>query len=184
MKTLWRRFRDVIVHRILHADDTPHRLALGVLLGFLIAPTPTLGLQIVIYVGAATMLGANKFAGVPFLFISNPFTAVPLYWFVWKVGAYTLNFGPGGRAVTEQTVSDWLGDTGRAIRNSDWESVLAWEFWSDVGRMLVSTGGELWLGALVVGLLTGLPAYFFTRWGVGAFREAREARRLSRVPPE
>src|SRR5690606_17221590 len=79
------KFRQVLVHNILGLDDTPHRIGLGVLLGFLVAFTPTLGFQIIMYVALAALIRANKLSGIPILFISNPFTAVPLYWFVWKV---------------------------------------------------------------------------------------------------
>jgi uncharacterized protein (DUF2062 family) len=184
MNSLWKRLKKIVFHHILHADDTPHRLALGVALGFLICCTPTIGLQIVIYIGLAALLGANKVSGIPFLFISNPFTAVPLYYFMWKVGEYTINLGPGGhRGVSTQEIKSWLGETTHTIRESGGESFLDPEFWQDVGRLLISTGTELWLGAFVFGIPLAVMSYFLTRWGVTAFREAREHRRLSRVPP-
>ena len=176
------RLKDLLIRRILHLDDTPNRIAWGVFLGFLVAFTPTLGLQIVIYVAVATLLRANKVSGVPFLFITNPFTAVPLYYFVWKVGAFVLRFGNNGDSVTEEKIAAWLGETGRVVRNTDWERLVEWEYWADTGRVLVSTGAELWVGALVCGLVTGVPAYFVTRWAVGTFRHLRDVRRESRLP--
>ena len=184
MNSLWKRLKNIIFHHILHADDTPHRLALGVALGFLVCFTPTLGLQIVIYIGLAALIGANKVSGIPFLFISNPLTAVPLYYFVWKAGEYAINFGPGSnRGVTTEEIKSWLGETTHTIRESGGESILELEFWQDVGRLLISTGTELWLGAFVLGIPIAILSYFLTRWVVTTFRAAREHRRLSRVPP-
>ena len=62
---------------LLRVRDTPRRIAWGVFLGSVVAMTPTLGFQIVLYVAIATVLRANKLSGIPILFISNPITAVP-----------------------------------------------------------------------------------------------------------
>ncbi|TFH27625.1 MAG: DUF2062 domain-containing protein, partial [Myxococcales bacterium] len=87
---LWRRLQQIVMHNILHLDDTPHRIAWGVFIGAMIAFTPTLGLQIMLYLPVAALLRANKLSGIPVLFISNPFTAVPLYYATWSLGAAIL----------------------------------------------------------------------------------------------
>ena len=176
---LWRRLQQIVFHNILHLDDTPHRIAWGVFIGAMIAFTPTLGLQIVLYLLVAALLRANKVSGIPILFISNPFTAVPLYYTTWSVGAAVLH---PEKEVTRATIKTWLGNTGRALKSDGLERLLESEFWSDAGRLLASTGGELWMGALVCGLLVALPSYFITRWGIDAFRHLREGRRLSHGP--
>ena len=86
-RDLWRRLQQIVFHNILHLDDTPHRIAWGVFIGAMIAFTPTLGFQIVLYLPIAALLRANKVSGIPILFISNPFAAVPLYYTTWSVGA-------------------------------------------------------------------------------------------------
>ncbi|MEM7136879.1 MAG: DUF2062 domain-containing protein [Myxococcota bacterium] len=181
-RAIWRRLQQIVFHNILHLDDTPHRIAWGVLIGTLIAFTPTLGLQIVFYVLVATLLGANKVSGIPILFISNPFTAVPLYYATWSVGARILHPEDGGRVVTRDTIKAWLGDTGRALRETGIERLLDTEFWIDAGRLLVSTGGELWVGGLAFGVVCGIPLYFATRWGINAVRHLRDERGLPHGP--
>lgn len=178
-RELWRRLQQIVFHNILHLDDTPHRIAWGVFIGSMIAFTPTLGFQIVLYLLIAALLRANKLSGIPILFISNPFTAVPLYYATWSVGAAVLH---PEKQVTRATIKTWLGNTGRALKHDGVERLLDAEFWSDTGRLLASTGGELWMGALVCGLFVGLPLYFITRWGINAFRHLREERRLSHAP--
>ncbi|MGB8221134.1 MAG: DUF2062 domain-containing protein [Polyangiales bacterium] len=179
LRDLWRRLQQIVIHNILHLDDTPHRIAWGVFIGTMIAFTPTLGLQIVLYVSLATLLRANKVSGIPILFISNPFTAVPLYYMTWSVGAAVLK--PEAQ-VTPATIHTWLGNTSRALRDNGIERLLDHEFWAETGRLLVSAGGELWMGGLVCGLIVALPAYFVTRWGINALRHLREGRRLSHGP--
>ena len=178
-RELWRRLKQIVIHNILHLDDTPHRIAWGVFIGVMIAFTPTLGFQIVIYLPLAALLRANKISGIPILFISNPLTAVPLYYTTWSVGAAVMN---PDKQVTRETIQTWLGNTGRAIKNGGIERLLESDFWSDAGQLLAGTGEELWMGALVCGLIVGVPSYLLTRWGINAVRHLREGRRLPHGP--
>ncbi len=178
---LWRRLQQIIVHNVLHLDDTPHRIAWGVFIGSIVAFTPTLGLQILIYIPIATLLGANKVSGIPILFVSNPFTAVPLYYMTWQVGAAVIH---PEKEVTRATIHGWLGNTGRQIRDSGLHRLLEADFWNEAGRLLASTGAELWVGGLLCGLVVALPMYFLTRWGINAVRHLREGRRLPHGPTD
>ena len=178
-RDFWRRVQQIVIHNILHLDDTPHRIAWGVFIGTIIAFTPTLGLQILIYIPIATLLRANKVSGIPILFISNPFTAVPLYYSTWKVGAAVMR---PDKEVTRSTIKQWLGETGRTLKNDGLGRLLEAEFWSDAGRLLASTGAELWVGGLLCGIVVAVPIYFLTRWGINAVRHLRDARRLPHGP--
>lgn len=164
---LWRRLRALVVNGILGLDDSPQRIALGVLLGFMVAMTPTLGLQIVIYVALAAVLRVNKVSGVPILFITNPFTAVPVYGACWWLGNIVLHGGRGE--------SSWADVRARLLAESSssesvYEQLLSADFWGRVGETMVQLGGELWVGSLVSGVALGLPAYGLVLWGVRAYR--------------
>lgn len=178
-RDLWRRLQQIVIHNVLHLDDTPHRIAWGVFIGAIIAFTPTLGLQILIYIAVATLLGANKVSGIPILFVSNPFTAVPLYYTTWKIGAAVMH---PDKEITRATIKQWLGNTGRALKDDGIGRLLEAEFWKEAGRLLASTGAELWVGGLLCGIVVALPVYFLTRWGINAVRHLREARRLPHGP--
>ncbi|UCH29292.1 MAG: DUF2062 domain-containing protein [Myxococcales bacterium] len=178
-RDLWRRLQQIVIHNVLHLDDTPHRIAWGVFIGAIIAFTPTLGLQILIYIAVATLLGANKLSGIPILFVSNPFTAVPLYYMTWKIGAAVMQ---PDKEITRATIKEWLGNTGRALKDDGIGRLLEAEFWKEAGRLLASTGAELWVGGLLCGIVVALPVYFLTRWGINAVRHLREARRLPHGP--
>jgi uncharacterized protein (DUF2062 family) len=179
VRDLWRRIKQIVVHNILHLDDTPHRIAWGVFIGAIIAFTPTLGMQILIYIPIAALLRANKVSGIPILFISNPLTAAPLYYTTWKVGAAVLH---PGRQVTRETIQAWLGDAGRALREDGIGRLLEVDFWIGAGRLLASTGAELWIGGLLCGIVVAIPTYFVTRRGINAVRHLRDARRLPHGP--
>ena len=104
---------------------------------------------------------------------------MPLYYTTWSVGAAVLH---PEKEVTRATIKTWLGNTGRALKSGGLEELLDAEFWASSGRLLLSTGAELWMGALVCGLIVGLPLYFVTRWGINAVRHLREARHLPHGP--
>lgn len=176
MKQLWKRLVDVVVHRILGLDDTPHRIAWGVLLGTVVAFTPTIGFQIAIYVTLATLLRANKISGIPVLFVSNPFTAIPLYWFIWRVGALLV---PGG-----DTSAAEIRTQLRRMAQSDltWQNAFTWSFWGEIGRTVVDMGVELWIGSFVIGLLAGIPLFFVSYWGVMEYRRRTWHRHHLRPP--
>lgn len=180
MTRMFGRFREVVVHRILGIDDTPHRIAYGVFLGWMIGWTPTMGLQVLIYAVAATLLRANKFSGVPVVFIANPLTAVPLYYTTWRVGAWVLHSAKDPAAI--QSALATL--TGSAPNPADNHGVFSAAFWQTIGTLVQDVGAELWMGALVLGLLTGLPSYFLTYYAVIGFRRTKEEKRLrNSIPP-
>ncbi|MEM9189891.1 MAG: DUF2062 domain-containing protein [Myxococcota bacterium] len=170
IRKLYERLKDVVVRRILGVDDTPHRIATGVLLGFIVAMTPTLGFQIAIYVAIASLIRTNKVSGVPILFISNPFTAAPLYYFCWWLGSLLLHGGAAedGAAIVEERLE------GAENQDSNfWTDMWTTEFWTDLGETLWNMGAELWVGSLVLGVATGVPFYFITRWAVTQYRRLR-----------
>ena len=166
------RTRRVLVDRIIGLHDTPQRIAWGVFLGTIVAWTPTIGFQIVIYVAIATLLRANKVSGIPILFISNPVTAVPLYWFCWRVGVWILG--------TEDQMSNPSEFRERVLASSDkagqtdlWTEIWTAEFWNDLGSLLLDMGSEMWVGSLAMGVVSAIPAYFLTLWSVRVYRRAR-----------
>ena len=157
----WARLKHVVVNRILGLRDTPHRIAWGVFLGFVVAFSPTVGLQMLIYVAVATLLRANKVAGIPIVWITNPATVAPIYYACWWLGAFVLgtNDDPErGERTLERLRGNEAGFT--------MSRLLETEFWSEVFAALWSLGAELWLGGLIVGLVFGAIAYPLTIWGV------------------
>ena len=94
-KYLLGRIERFLIYRVMSLDDTPHRLALGVAIGIFVTWTPTIGLQMVITFLLSALFRANKFVGVPFVWISNPLTIVPIYGPNYLVGCWLLGHSPG-----------------------------------------------------------------------------------------
>jgi len=158
---LWRAQR-FIKYRVLHVDDTPHRIALGVGLGFFVMWTPTIGLQMLLVLLLCTLFRANKLVGVPFVWLSNPLTIIPIYYPSYWLGVRLV---PGAQAVS---LADWRRMVTQVF-NGDGD--LAWwdramGFW----RFALDIAAPLWVGSILVALLVGGAVYWLTYVGVVRYR--------------
>ena len=155
IRYLAKRIERFFIYRVLHVDDTPHRIALGVAVGIFITWTPTIGFQMLLTVALAALLRANKVVGVPFVWLSNPFTLPPIYGPNYLVGCWLLR----------QKALD-LGFLMAAHSTGGWiERIETW--WNATWHVF----WPLWVGSIVVGLLLGTLSYFMTRFAVVRYRE-------------
>jgi len=139
------------LRKIVTLNDTPHSIALGTSIGVFVAMTPTVGIQMVLVLALAALFKPlfqfNRVAGLIAVYISNPVTTVPIYWFNYWVGTF---FVAG--TVTRQDLKEALEYNGWA---DWWQSLvqLTWEF-----------GWPLIIGSLVVGLACAVPSYPIMKW--------------------
>lgn len=153
-----RRVRHFVLHSLLHADDPPHRLALGVAIGMFVTFTPTVGFQMAIVVFLAWLLRGNKAVGLPIVWISNPATIVPIYYSCYKVGCEILRH--------EMVRRQWWAELGHPPEG--WWPAVSF-YWS----RLIEIALPLWLGGLVVGLAAAYPTYYLVRGLIRAYRLRR-----------
>jgi len=161
-KFILRKLERFFVYRVLHVDDTPHRIALGLAVGIFITWTPTMGLQMVLTIALAALLRANKFVGVPFVWISNPVTAPALYGFNFLVGTWLL---PGDYSLSS-FITSVRQATQVAFTGAGWmDKIGAW--WGAT----IDFFWPLWVGSLVVAFVLAVPTYIATRWAVVRYRK-------------
>lgn len=170
MSGMWRSARSFVVKRVLHANDTPHRIALGVGLATFVGFTPTMGLQTAIALGLAALFRANKAVCIPIVWVTNPLTFVPIYGACWWLGAMIL---PGSESLGGQAA---VLEKLHAFENGGgfFANFFNAEFWYGILHLMLELGGELWLGCTIVGAVGGLTMYFLTRWGVTTYRVKHE----------
>lgn len=173
MTTVWRKTRRFVLHNVLHADDTPHRIALGLGLGIFIALTPTVGVQMIIALALAALFRANKAVCVPMVWLTNPVTIIPIYATCYRLGAFIL-----GRVTpdADTEVQAVIGPIVEAVNSAGWSAFLAWSFWSDLGTAFMKFGSELWIGCLIVATIAGILGYVASYWTVSSYRERRRLR--------
>lgn len=159
-----RRIRRFILVNLLHANDPPHRLALGCAIGMFVAFTPTIGLQMVITIFLAWLLRANKVVGVPIVWISNPATFMPMYYWCYLFGCWILHWDAINRAWWHALTHPPPG----------WLASMAF-YWSRLGQVAI----PLWLGCVVIGLLLAYPTYYIVYNVVRTYR----LRRFGQIMP-
>lgn len=142
-----------MIRAILQLDDSAHSIALGTAIGLFIAWTPTVGIHMILVIALAVLLRANKVAGLIAVYISNPFTFVPMYWFEYKVGALAMH-----QKFTYEEMQAILNYHG-------WDG-----FWAALWKLCVELAGPMWLGGLALAIIHAVPGYYFTRWAVQRFR--------------
>lgn len=160
----FKRAKDFCVYKVLHADDPPHRLALGIAIGMFVTFTPLIGFQMLISVFLAWLFRANKLVGVPLVWISNPFTAVPIYYGCFAVGCKVL-----GMSVSEewqQIGPAW--DT--LLKNPSASLMDKISFW---WRNLLDLVGPLGLGCLIVATFAGILSYYISLYVIRSYRLRR-----------
>jgi hypothetical protein len=168
IRLLQRWISRFILHSVLHADDPPHRLALGIAIGVFITFTPTVGFQMALVVFLAWLLRANKIVGLPIVWLTNPVTIVPIYYTCYRVGRFVLQQPPVGFG--------WWSELSRPPKG--WLPAAA--FYS---RRFTEIAWPLWMGSLLVGLLLGYLAYYASYHAICAYRMKRWGQLIPPCPP-
>ncbi|MEZ6057526.1 MAG: DUF2062 domain-containing protein [Planctomycetaceae bacterium] len=142
---------------LLMLNDSPHSVALGTAIGMFIAMTPTVGIQMLVVAVVALLTRRwfhfNRVAALIMVYVSNPLTVLPIYWFNFKVG--TLWF-------PSHVSHDQFAALLKYQGFSQW--------WSSLSGLFVDVGTPLIVGSLVVATLSALPCYPLMLWAFKRFR--------------
>lgn len=136
---------------VLKLRSSPRAIAGGLGVGMFVAFTPTVGLQIILAIIAATLCNVNRPAAVVPVWITNPVTVAPVYTFNYWLGSM---IWPGPPLAE---VAKVFGDIGRALTHLDF-----WDLKEPVVAML-QLGKDilipLLIGSIEVGVVLGILTY-------------------------
>jgi hypothetical protein len=175
---LQRLFRPAVIFikfRILHVDDTSQRIARGVALGLWIAFTPLMGFHMIIALAAAALFRANKALAMLFVWLSNPFTILPIYGSCYLVGRFIIGRSDPASVQPEQ-IGDLLGGVFSFPKMLT--CLYSAEFWKDLANVFGKIGLEITIGGFILGTLTAITGYFAMRWIVITHRAKSGRRRF------
>lgn len=145
-------------------SHSSHQVALGLAAGVFAAFPPWFGLQIVIAVVLARLLGASTVAALAGTFAGNPFTWPAIWAGSYGVGAVLLGEEVGYGAVV---VAERLERVAASLAGLSLEALLA--AWRPVGPMLLT----MTVGSLPLGATFALAAYVVTRRAMGTAKARR-----------
>ncbi len=135
-----------ILKKLLGIEDSAHSIALGTAIGMAVGMTPTVGAQSVIVIVLVFLTRRifhfNRMAALLTIYISNPLTLVPIYYFLYWVGTF---FVPG--TVTQE-------DFARIV---EYNGAGGW--WTAIKELFVDVGTPLLIGTAVVAPVSGLLTY-------------------------
>lgn len=154
---------------IVTLHGSPEDIALGTALGFFVAFTPTLGFQIFISVILATCLRASRAAAFIPIWITNVFTAVPIYAFTYMIGAF---FWPGPSAgEVYQRLKEAFSQLGaHSFYHIEQQFGIFLELGMDIFIPMT-------VGGFVVGGISGLISYPFTLRAVRSYQAHRREKK-------
>lgn len=178
IRQYWKRIRDFCVFKILHADDPPHRLALGVAIGIFVTFLPLIGFQMLISVSLAWLFKANKLVGVPLVWISNPLTIVPIYYPCYQLGCTILN-SPAASDEWSELQNGW--QTLQQDPGATWGGKVA--FW---WNGLMEFAWPLGVGCLLVASVLAVLTYYVSLYVIRRYRLRRWGQLMppSLTPPD
>lgn len=145
-----RRIKYIInqwIHRLIHLNESPYRIAMGCACGIFCSALPIFG-QTLIGMIAARVLRASVIASLPWTWISNPLTTLPMWYGGYRLGIWIM---PGKHKPLSYTEIQALMQN---FDQMDWTqglSLLSTEFWEALQ--------PLWLGTVVMGLAMAAPSF-------------------------
>ena len=162
VKSWWRQLWLISVKAVRGAtllEDTPQRIARGCACGIFAAFLPVIG-QTFVGMALSAVVRGNVIASVPWSWISNPFTTIPIWYGCYVLGAVILG---------QQPVSwEEVDHAAQAMLNASWTQFL------DQGvKMLGNLASGIVLGTVLVGSVCGLVGYWIILSGVTRMQERR-----------
>ncbi len=145
-----------IRNRILHVDDSPQRLARGIAVGLFIGFLPLFGLQMILAYLVAKPLRANRVLAMLSVWISNPFTAVFVYYPCYRLGRFLLT-SPDKPQIGLKQLEHIFENVFTA--ENIFHGIFTAQFWKEAYRVFMQIGLETTLGGILLGLVVAGAGY-------------------------
>ncbi|MFA5353850.1 MAG: DUF2062 domain-containing protein [Thermodesulfovibrionales bacterium] len=138
------------LREVVSTKDSPQKIALSFAVGIFIGMSPLLGLHTVLGIAAAWAFRLNKLVTIIGVYVTNPWTIVPLYTFATWAGARLLG------------IDD-------IIPRINWEAISLSYLLSEMKPLLL----PFLFGSTLMGLLCALLGYFIVYHTVIRGRKSR-----------
>lgn len=122
---------------MLRVKENPHKLSLAFAIGVFIGMSPLLGIHTILGLLVAYVFRLNKLATIVGIYITNPWTIIPIYTFSTFVGARCLGIN-------------------KILPSMDWSRVTFSSLISEFEPLLL----PFVVGTLIVGLVSAVIGYF------------------------
>ena len=151
MKNL-KTLKKINFSKLIKISDTPHAISLGFSIGVFVSFTPLIGIHIIIALVISWMIRANYFSAIIGTFIGTPFT----YPFIWFASIYVGNFFMPIKDLNLLTL--------------DVKQLYLFDFFDNMKSLFPS----FLIGAFLLGVLSSIFSYFFTKQIISFYRKKRQ----------
>lgn len=163
--------------RILHLEDSPERIARGAAIGLFFAYLPLPGLQMILAFLSAKWTKANKAVAVMTTWVSNPLTAMIVFYPCYRIGRAAASLFYKKPEVDAEQLEFILEK-----HLSFWEMVwnlFSYDYWKHLATVFAKIGLEIFIGGLILGAFAAAGGYWLTYKMIAAYRR----RKQKRIPP-
>jgi uncharacterized protein (DUF2062 family) len=144
------------IHKLLRGlvrlNDTPFRIAMGCSCGIFCSTLPVFG-QTFLAILLARLFRANVIASIPWSWISNPLTTLPIWYGGYRLGIWLLSEEDQSLSYAE------IDKLSQEFEKMDWVEKL-----SLFSSTFFDTLHPLWLGTLVMGIMMAIPGFCVAYW--------------------
>jgi uncharacterized protein (DUF2062 family) len=164
-----------IKFRILHVDDAPQRIARGIAIGVFFAYLPLLGLQMILAFVFAKWLKANKALAVMSTWISNPLTAMIIFYPCYRTGRAILSFFQKKGGVDVEQLEFIFEE-----QLSFWEMIVngfSYDYWKQISGAFARIGLEILIGGVIIGAIVAGVTYWLSYYSVIGYRTRKQTRK-------
>lgn len=171
-------FLRFLEYKIFHIEDSPHKIALGLAIGLFVAWTPILGAHILMAIGLSILLRANKFAAFVSVWVSNIFTFAILYYPGYLLGKIVYDLFASDGGMSREQVSSLFNELFSPVNILT--EFFTRQYWHRLWDLTRSIGPELWIGCLILGVLTAVGSYIACYKLIKAHRAKNPHRRYEK----
>jgi uncharacterized protein (DUF2062 family) len=121
---------------ILNVKDTPHRISIAFALGIFIGMSPLFGIHTLLGLALAYVFRLNKLVTIVGVYITNPWTIIPIYTFSTWIGAKCIGMN-------------------RILPDIDWRNITFSTVMKDLGPLLM----PFIVGTVLISILSSALSY-------------------------
>lgn len=145
-----------------HSHNSPHEIAMGISVGLFIGLGPTFGFQLIPTLFFCYFFKFNKVSGTVGVFITNPFTVIPIYLFNYWLGSLFFS--------NDINASEILREATQKEHEKFFEKI------KYIYQIIKRLGLSFLLGCFITSSFCSFVGYFVTKKFTTVFLERRKIR--------
>lgn len=173
----WTRAARYVKYRVTRLPDPPHRIARGIFAGVFVTFSPFFGLHFLFAVLLSKIMRGNIIASLLATFVGNPLTFLAIAASSLQTGHYLLGRGGWTPGASDRTLFEKFGGAAADLKHNFLAMFSSEQAnWSQLVVFYHDYFQPYMVGGLVVGLIGGVAAYYFSLPILMVYQKRRQAK--------